>query len=132
MLKMSTRHPPIPSAMVHSRGGGGGGDEGGGGGERRGDGGGKEGGGKGGGDELNQSGQSAIASSLNLSTADIPQVEVIFLSHLLNISKYICATRGLKFYTDVSEAYLSSVETCFYLSKCEYHSGVHQGEILIH
>ena len=75
MLKMSTRPPPIPSAMVHSRGGGGGGDEGGGGGgERRGGGG--EGGGKGG-DDLNQSGQSAIASPLNLSTADIPQVQVI-------------------------------------------------------
>ena len=61
--------------MVHSRGGGGGGDEGGGGGgERRGGGG--EGGGKGG-DDLNQSGQSAIASPLNLSTADIPQVQVM-------------------------------------------------------
>ena len=81
---MSTRPPPIPSAMVHSRGGGGGGggDEGGGGGgERggggRGGGGGREGGGGKGGEELNQSGQSAIASPLNLSTADIPQVQVI-------------------------------------------------------
>ena len=73
MLKMSHRPPPIPSAMVHSRGGGGGGDEGGGGGgERRGGGReGKEG------EDLNQSGQSALASSLNLSTADIPQVQVI-------------------------------------------------------
>ena len=68
MLKMSHRPPPIPSAMVHSRGeGGGGGDEGGGGGggERQ-----------GGGEDLNQSGQSALGSSLNLSTADIPQVQV--------------------------------------------------------
>ena len=96
MLKMSTRHPPIPSAMVHSRGGGGGGDEGGGGGERRGgDGGGKEGGGKGGGDELNQSGQSAIASSLNLSTADIPQVQVIFLSFAEYFKIHLCNT-GIK------------------------------------
>ena len=85
MLKMSTRPPPIPSAMVHSRGGGGGGGDeggGGGGGERQqggGGGGGREGGGGGkGGDDLNQSGQSAsIASPLNLSTADIPQVQVI-------------------------------------------------------
>ena len=70
MLKMSTRHPPIPSAMVHSRGeGGGGGDEGGGGGGER------QGGGRGG-EDLNQSGQSALGSSLNLSTADIPQVQV--------------------------------------------------------
>ena len=67
MLKMSHRPPPIPSAMVHSRGeGGGGGDEGGGGG----------GGERQGGEDLNQSGQSALGSSLNLSTADIPQVQV--------------------------------------------------------
>ena len=72
MLKMSHRPPPIPSAMVHSRGeGGGGGDEGGGGG-----GGERQGGGRGGGEDLNQSGQSALGSSLNLSTADIPQVQV--------------------------------------------------------
>ena len=70
MLKMSHRPPPIPSAMVHSRGeGGGGGDEGGGGGGER------QGGGRGG-EDLNQSGQSALGSSLNLSTADIPQVQV--------------------------------------------------------
>ena len=67
---MSHRPPPIPSAMVHSRGeGGGGGDEGGGGGGER------QGGGRGG-EDLNQSGQSALGSSLNLSTADIPQVQV--------------------------------------------------------
>ena len=70
---MSHRPPPIPSAMVHSRGeGGGGGDEGGGGG-----GGERQGGGRAGGEDLNQSGQSALGSSLNLSTADIPQVQVI-------------------------------------------------------